>query len=118
VLAELDIDAFAADWIAAWNRHDIERILAHYHEAFEFSSPVLARLLPASGGRLQGTVAARAYWSKALAARPELQFELLTVLKGVQSAVLYYRGLGGRLCAEFFVFGADGKVVSSHAHGA
>lgn len=112
------IEEFAAEWIAAWNSHDIERILAHYEDAFEFSSPILARVNPASGGRLTGKAAARAYWSQGLAARPDLRFEAVTVLRGVQSAVIYYKGLDGKLCAEFFVFGATGKVAASHAHGA
>lgn len=117
MINEKFIEAFAADWIDAWNRHDLERILSHYDESFEFSSPVLAKLIPSSGGRLTGVVAARAYWSQALSLRPDLHFELVAVLKGVESAVIYYKGLSGKLCAEFFVFGADGHVLSSHAHG-
>jgi hypothetical protein len=108
---------FAAEWIAAWNSHDLERVLSHYDESFEFSSPVLARMIPASGGRLEGVEAVRPYWSKALALYPELHFEPIAVLKGVDSLVIHYRGLNGRLCAEFFVLGRSGKVVSSHAHG-
>jgi len=118
MLSKTFIEEFATEWIASWNSHDIERILAHYDEAFEFSSPVLAKFSSVSGGTLTGKAAARVYWSKGLAARPDLHFELVTVLKGVQSAVIYYAGLGGKLCAEFFVFGTNGKVASSHAHGA
>jgi len=95
----------------------IERILSHYEECFEFTSPVLAKVSPTSGGRLTGREAARSYWSRGLATRPELHFQLIVVLKGVQSAVIHYRGLSDKLCAEFFVFGASGKVISSHAHG-
>lgn len=111
-------EEFAAEWIAAWNSHDMRRILSHYTESFEFSSPVLAKVIPASGGKLVGTEAAGAYWSKGLSARPDLHFEPVTLLKGVNSAVIYYKGLGGRLCAEFFAFDEGGRVVSSHAHGA
>ncbi len=118
MLSEKFIDEFAAEWIASWNSHDIERILSHYEETFELSSPVLEKVSPASGGKLIGKDAARAYWSKGLAARPDLHFEPVTVFKGVQSAVIYYTGLGGKLCAEFFEFGASGKVASSHAHAA
>ena len=62
MLSEKFIDEFAAEWIASWNSHDIERILSHYEETFEFSSPVLAKVSPASGGKLIGKDAARAYW--------------------------------------------------------
>jgi SnoaL-like domain len=111
-------EKFASEWIEAWNSHDIESILSHYEEDFEFSSPILAKLNPASGGRLTGKEGARAYWSKALTILPDLYFEPVTLLKGVGSMVIYYKGVGGKLCAEFFVFGTSGKVSSSHAHGA
>ena len=109
---------FAADWIAAWNSHDIERILSHYDSAFEFSSPTLAQFIPESGGKLKGIAAARSYWDKGLALLPELRFEPITLLKGVDSCVIYYKGHSGKLCAEFFEFASHGKVIVSHAHGA
>jgi hypothetical protein len=111
-------ETFAAEWIAAWNSHDMDRILSLYEDDFEFSSPFLAGFIPESGGRLKGKAAVGGYWSKALAARPELRFEPVTVFKGLNSVVIHYQGLSGRLCAEFFVFGVDGKVVESHAHEA
>ena len=54
---------------------------------------------------------------RALAAQPELHFELVAVLKGVESVVIHYKGTGDKLCAEFFVFSENGSVVESHAHG-
>ena len=110
-------ERFATEWIEAWNSHDIERIMSHYDESLTFSSPKLAKLIPRSGGKLKGKEAVRLYWIKALAAQPELQFELIAALKGVDSVVLHYKGAGGKLCAEFFVFAEHGMVVDSHAHG-
>lgn len=74
--------------------------------------------MPETGGKLNDRETLGAYWSKALAAKPELHFELIATLKGVNSIVIHYKGLGGQLCAEFFVFGENGKVVESHAHQA
>ena len=34
-----EADALAEHWIAAWNNHDLERILSHYAEDVVFSSP-------------------------------------------------------------------------------
>ena len=31
-------ETFAAEWIAAWNSHDLESILSHYVEDFEFGA--------------------------------------------------------------------------------
>ena len=36
-------EAFAANWIDAWNRHDIDAILSHYSEDVIFLSPVAAQ---------------------------------------------------------------------------
>lgn len=106
---------FAADWIAAWNAHDLPRILSHYAEDFEMSSPVIVQLVGEPSGRLRGKAAVGAYWAKALAAIPDLRFELLTTFVGADSITLHYRGPRG-LGAEVFHFGAGGKVVRAFAH--
>ena len=107
---------FAEEWIAAWNAHDLDRILSHYADDFEMSSPVIIQVANEPTGTLRGKVAVGAYWKKALELIPDLQFELLTVLAGVNSVTLYYKGARGRLAAEVFHFGTDNKVVRAFAH--
>ena len=107
---------FATDWIAAWNAHDLEKVLSHYTEDFEMSSPVIIQIAGEPSGTLCGKPAVRAYWSKALQLTPDLKFELLSVLVGVGSITLYYKGAGGRLAAEVFHFGPDAKVTKAFAH--
>ena len=68
-----------------------------------------------ASGTLRGKAAVGAYWAKALAANPELHFELITVLRGVRSMVLYYRGVRG-LSAEVFEFEEGGLVRRSFAN--
>jgi hypothetical protein len=106
---------FAADWIAAWNSHDLERILAHYSDDFEMSSPVIVQIAGEPSGRLKGKPAVGAYWAKALALIPQLHFELVTTLLGADSITLYYKGARG-LAAEVFFFGPERKVVRAYAH--
>lgn len=107
---------FAADWIDSWNAHDIPRVLSHYADDFEMSSPVITQVTGESSGKLTGKAAVGAYWSKALALIPDLRFELISVLAGVDSVTLYYKGARGRLAAEVFFFGAEGKVSRAVAH--
>lgn len=107
---------FARGWISAWNSHDLDRILSHYADTLTFSSPVLARLMPASHGQLLDRRALRTYWEKALALKPDLHFDLIAVMGGVNSVVIHYTGPGARLCAEYFRFSDDGKILESHAH--
>ena len=108
-------ERFAKEWVQAWNAHDLERILSHYEDDFEMSSPVIAKLVGEASGTLRGKAAIRAYWSKALAAAPSLRFELLSVLAGVNSLAVYYKGHRG-LAAEVLHFGASGKVSKAFAH--
>jgi ketosteroid isomerase-like protein len=106
---------FAADWVAAWNAHDLERVLSHYADDFEMTSPLIAQVAGEPSGTLKGKAAVGAYWGKALQLIPDLRFELLTVLVGVGSITLHYRSARGP-SAEVLHFGADGKVVRAYAH--
>jgi ketosteroid isomerase-like protein len=56
----------AKEWVAAWNSHDLERILAHYEDDFEMSSPIITALIGEPSGKLRGKAAVGAYWAKAL----------------------------------------------------
>lgn len=109
-------EAFAAEWIAAWNSRDLDRILAHYSEDFEFSSPFIPEVAGEPSGRLEGQAAVREYWRKALARRADLQFELVSVLVGVGSIIILYNRHDGKLGAEQFEFTVGGKVIRSSAH--
>lgn len=106
---------FAAEWIAAWNARDLDRVLAHYSEDFEMASPLIAQIVGEPSGQLRGKPAIRAYWSKALERIPVLHFELREILVGAQSITLYYKGTRS-MAAEVFFFGPDGLVVQAAAH--
>ena len=108
-------ERFAADWIAAWNSHNLERILAHYEDDFEMSSPIIAALMGEPSGTLRGKAAVGAYWTKALQKTPDLHFELVTALAGVNSLTVYYKGHRG-LSAEVLHFAPNGKIRAAFAH--
>jgi ketosteroid isomerase-like protein len=105
--------AFAADWIAAWNRLDMEAVLAHYADEVEFLSPLAERLTGA--GRVVGRPALRAYWTQALATRPDLHFELEDVFAGAGCLTILYRNHRGERAAETVELDAQDKVVRSYA---
>lgn len=109
-------EAFADEWIAAWNSHDLDRILSHYTPGFEFSSPLIPAVTGEPSGRLNGQDAIRAYWHKALARRPDLRFQRVLLLVGVESLVIHYSRHDGGLAAEHFEFNREGKVTRSSAH--
>ena len=57
-----DPAVFADDWVRAWNDHDVEAVLAHFHDDVVFNSPVAARVLPETGGVVRDKAALREYW--------------------------------------------------------
>ncbi|RYG69150.1 nuclear transport factor 2 family protein [archaeon] len=115
VLSSDRAQQFAEDWVAAWNAHDLDRILAHYEEDFEMNSPVIANITGDATGCLRGKEAVRSYWALALDKYPNLRFELLHVLKGVNSVTLVYQGVKD-VAAEVFHFSASGRVARAFAH--
>lgn len=106
-----DAKEFAADWIAAWNSHDVERILAHYTETVVLTSPKVARVLEDPAGQVAGIDALRNYFGKALALFPNLKFTLIEVMQGLSSVVLYYENQSGTHTGEFMEFNSEGKVT-------
>lgn len=106
-----DARKFADHWIAAWNSHDLDAILSHYSDDVVLTSPVAAKLLGDPLGKVSGKRALRDYFTRGLGAYPELKFQLLDVLVGVSSLVLYYVNQKGTKTGEFMEFDPDGKVV-------
>jgi hypothetical protein len=104
---------FAAEWIAAWNAHDLERILVLYAKDVVFLSPhALSRT---GNGRVEGTAGLRRYWGPAIDAQPNLRFELQSVLTGYECLTILYRNHKGEQAAESFELDADGRVSRSIA---
>ncbi len=101
----------ANHWAAAWNSHDLDAIMTHYEDAIELTSPVAARLLGTSDGKVVGKANLRAYFQRGLEAFPELNFHLEDVLWGLNSVVLYYTNQKGTRTGEFMELSANGKVV-------
>lgn len=108
-------ERFAGEWIAAWNSHDLDRILAHYQDDFEMSSPFIALIAGEPSGRLKGKPAVRAYWAKALKLVPNLHFELVQAFAGAGSIAIHYQGHRGPV-VEVLHFGPGGKVRAAFAH--
>jgi hypothetical protein len=79
------------------------------------ASPIIMAMVGEPSGTLKGKEKVGAYWAKALQRIPDLRFELISILVGVNSLTLYYKSPRG-LAAEVFHFGPDQKVVKAFAH--
>ena len=111
MLTESAVRQFAADWLDAWNSHDLDALLSHYAPEIVLTSPVAARLLNDPSGAVAGKDALRAYFARGLEAYPNLTFDLIDVMWGLSSIVLYYRNQNGTKTGEFMELDATLKVT-------
>lgn len=109
----MDYDAFAQDWQAAWNSHDLDRILAHYSEGIVFRSQKAVKLV--GSGEIRGKSALLTYWRQALARQPDLHFEVQHVFHGHGMLVIHYTNHKGIHAAETLRFDGNGLVTEASA---
>jgi len=101
---------FAQEWVQAWNSHEIDQILAHYADDVVLTSPVALKLMGGDGS-VGGKLALKDYFLRGLNAYPNLHFDLLGTLWGLETIVLYYRNtVRGDKTAEVMRMNACGKV--------
>ena len=107
---------FAEKWISDWNSHNLEKILSHYTDDFEITTPMIKMALGNDTGTLKGKQAIREYWGKALEKFPDLEFTLFDVTKGVNSIVLYYQSIMNKKAMEVMFFDNENKIHKVIAH--
>ena len=114
--AAADIAALGREWIAAWNSHDLERVLALYTEDAEMTSDKIQALGFEAGGTLRGKDRLRAYWGKALAMLPNLRFDLIETYVSPDSMVVFYQNERGAKICEYLRLDAEGKIRQGSAN--
>ncbi len=105
--------AFAEQWVADWNAHDVGALLAHFTDDVVFTSPVAIRML-GGDGVIRGKEALRTYWSEGIRLIPDLHFEVLAVYVGISTLVINYRNQAGGVVNEVLTF--EGALVRE-GHG-
>jgi hypothetical protein len=110
MLAEPEVRKLADDWVRAWNSHDLDVIMSHYGSEVILTSPVAAKLFNESG-IVAGKEQLRGYFKRGLEAYPSLAFELLDVMWGLSSIILYYSNQAGRKTGEFMELDAHHKII-------
>ena len=109
---------FATKWAAAWNRRDLEAVLAHFADDAEFVSPKAQQFVGRSA--LKGKAELRRYWETALEQISDIAFTLDSVFLGPgerEVAVLYTSRLNGRAsrAMEILRFNEKGHIVRGEA---
>jgi hypothetical protein len=119
-MTEAEAQEFALEWIAAWNSHDLDRILDHYSDEVEVTSPLVETVLGPGRVTVRGKEVLRGYWGAALAKYPDLHFRLFRAYAGPRSVILHYQsvqGLVGAECLEFDAAGLISRVLAHYALG-
>jgi uncharacterized protein (TIGR02246 family) len=116
-----EVETFATSWAEAWNRRDVETVLAHFHPDVVFTSPTALAVVGSASVR--GKQALRSYWAAALARVGTLRFEVDRVAWDPVSrelAIVYGSEIDGasRRVSENLRFDAAGLVVAAEVfHG-
>jgi len=108
--------ALGRECIAAWNSHDLERVLALYAEDSEMTSDRIPALGFDASGTLRGKQNLRAYWSKALGLLPNLHFTLIDTFVGPDSVVVFYQNERAAKICEYLRLDAAGKIRQGSAN--
>jgi len=109
---------FAEDWVAAWNRRDVDAVLAHYADDAQFTSPIAHSIVGRAVLRNKQELAA--YWRAGLVRITTLEFRLDHALwdeRRRELVVVYEANLNGerkRAC-EIMRFDAAGRQVAGEA---
>jgi predicted ester cyclase len=72
---------------------------------------VAAKLLDEPTGKVRGRTALRDYFTRGLEIYPDLRFQLIDVMAGLESVVLCYTNQKGTKTAEFMEFDEAGMIV-------
>jgi uncharacterized protein (TIGR02246 family) len=108
--------ALGREWVAAWNAHDLERVLSLYAEDSEMTSDRIPAMGFDASGTLRGKDRIRTYWAKALTLLPDLHFELIDTYVSPDSIVVFYQNQRGAKICEYLRLNAAGKIVQGSAN--
>jgi len=120
-MVSMNAEKFAEEWADAWNRRDVESVLAHFRDDIIFASPTA--LVVTGSPVVRGKDALRAYWTTALARSGSIRFSVLRVLWDAarrELAIIYHASIDGRsgTVSENLIFDDDGRVATAEVfHG-
>ncbi|MGZ3418370.1 MAG: nuclear transport factor 2 family protein [Polyangiales bacterium] len=112
-------ESIAHAWIAAFNAHDVDALVALYADDATHTSPKIRALHPESGGKLLGKAALSSWWRDANARIPDLRYELTAVTANADRVFVEYlrHAPGQEVMPVAEVFDVQGgKIVASRVY--
>ena len=116
-----NLDSIAFKWFAAFNEHNLEKLLSLYDDRAQHYSPKLKVKNPESNGLISGKDALRNWWKDAFDNIPTLQYEVKSLTSNEYRVFMeYIRKVEGEpdlMVAELLMI-EDNKIVFSKVfHG-
>ena len=109
----------ANQWFAAFNEHDLEKLLALYDDQARHFSPKLKIRQPETNGYIVGKPALRAWWQGAFDRLPELKYIPSSLTANAQRVFMeYLRQVPGEedlLVAEVLEIN-NGRITASRVY--
>lgn len=111
--------AIGRAWLAAFNAHNVDALVALYADDATHTSPKIRALHPDSGGKLVGKAALAAWWRDANRRLPNLRYEPTAIVADGERVIIeYVRHAPGELpmpVAEAFDV-RGGQIVASRVY--
>jgi len=83
-------EEIAKAWLSAFNDHDLEKLLALYHDNAEHFSPKLKIRKPETNGMVRGKNALRAWWQDAFERLPGLTYKENSITANSERVFMEY----------------------------
>jgi len=115
-MSNINYKALATDWIDAWNKRDIDRIVDHYADTIEFYSPTVIKRWKIEDGKLTGKEKLKQHFLKGFEEAPDLHFEFVDILIGTEGVMILYKRETGKLIVDHVILNDSGKATLVKAY--
>jgi ketosteroid isomerase-like protein len=103
----------AQHWAAAWNAHDLDRILSFYADNVVFEVATAVTRWQKPDGKLRGKSELKKHFALGLQIAPQLKFEIETLFLAPSGYAVLYRRNNGNRVVDCVTLDSDG--LASHA---
>lgn len=105
----------AKRWCDAWTKGDLDAVMEHDADNVRFSSPTVIKRLGIKSGWMEGKERLREHFAVGIKT-PNLHFEFVDVLLGVDGMAVVYRRETGALVVDVVELDSNGKAVVARAY--
>jgi ketosteroid isomerase-like protein len=115
-MSNINYKALATNWIDAWNKRDINRIMDHYADEIEFHSPTVNKRWNITTGKLLGKEKLKQHFLKGFEEAPNLHFEFIELVPEKDSVIITYKRENGQIVSDYIRLNENGKAILVNAY--